>query len=100
MGLGKLANVRELISASSEPKAEHVFTAFLDTLPDNIVQGIYKGKCVAVTTRYDLAGHDVDLFHNHKGDCHDRLKLAFLEIPNKLIQGKPAIIAVVCCLIE
>ena len=75
MGLGKLANVRELISAASEPKAEHVFTAFLDTLPDNmdnIVQGICKGKCVAVTTRCDLAGHDIDLFPNH-----DRLKLAF-----------------------
>ena len=47
IGLGKLANVRQLINTASEPKAEHVFTAFLDTLPntmDEIVQGVCRGN--------------------------------------------------------
>lgn len=47
IGLGKQANVRELITVASEPKSEHVFTAFLDTLPnamDEIIQGICKGN--------------------------------------------------------
>ncbi|XP_032219271.2 uncharacterized protein LOC5518731 isoform X2 [Nematostella vectensis] len=43
IGLGKLANVKELIEIASEPKSSHVFTAFLDTLPermDEIVTGV------------------------------------------------------------
>lgn len=47
IGLGKQANVRELITVASEPKSEHVFTAFLDTLPnamDEIIQGVCRGK--------------------------------------------------------
>lgn len=47
IGLGKQANVRELINVASEPKSDHVFTAFLDTLPnamDDIIQGICRGK--------------------------------------------------------
>lgn len=47
IGLGKQANVRELINIASEPKSEHVFTAFLDTLPnamDDIIQGVCRGK--------------------------------------------------------
>lgn len=47
IGLGKQANVRELINIASEPKSEHVFTAFLDTLPnamDDIVQEVCRGK--------------------------------------------------------
>lgn len=47
IGLGKQANVRELINVASEPKSEHVFTAFLDTLPnamDEIIQGVCRGK--------------------------------------------------------
>ncbi|XP_022803120.1 uncharacterized protein LOC111340522 isoform X2 [Stylophora pistillata] len=43
IGLGKQANVRELINIASEPKSEHVFTAFLDTLPnamDDIIQEV------------------------------------------------------------
>ena len=48
IGLGKQANVRELITVASEPKSEHVFTAFLDTLPDSmdqIIEGVCKGEC-------------------------------------------------------
>ena len=47
IGLGKQANVRELITVASEPKSEHVFTAFLDTLPnamDEIIQGVCRGN--------------------------------------------------------
>ena len=47
VGLGKEANVRQLINIASEPKSEHVFTAFLDTLPntmDDIVQSVCRGK--------------------------------------------------------
>ena len=47
IGLGKQANVRELINVASEPKSEHVFTAFLDTLPnamDEIIHGVCRGK--------------------------------------------------------
>ena len=49
IGLGKQANVRELINIASEPKSEHVFTAFLDTLPnamDDIVQEVCRGEKV------------------------------------------------------
>ena len=49
VGLGKLARVNELINVASEPKSEHVFTAFFerDTLPrtiDGIVQAVCKGN--------------------------------------------------------
>lgn len=47
IGLGKLANVKELIDISSEPKSSHVFTAFLDTLPD-IMDDIVKGVCSGI----------------------------------------------------
>lgn len=58
IGLGKQANVRELITIASEPKSEHVFTAFLDTLPDTmdqIIQGICKGESHLLNTVLDTS---------------------------------------------
>ena len=49
VGLGKFARVSDLINAASEPKSEHVFTAFFErnTLPrtiDGIIQAVCKGN--------------------------------------------------------
>ncbi|KAK3752929.1 hypothetical protein QZH41_016965 [Actinostola sp. cb2023] len=83
IGLGKLANVKELIDISSEPKSSHVFTAFLDTLPD-ILDDIVKGVCSDIKGKL-----------NDKSEgcvCQaNKVKVAKLKSPESLSEPSRAI---------
>ncbi|XP_068706122.1 uncharacterized protein [Montipora foliosa] len=72
IGLGKQANVRELITVASEPKSEHVFTAFLDTLPDSmdqIIEGVCKDVIGVVRDRQEPC--TCETYNGQVGPTHE-----------------------------